>query len=68
MKNATKRGRSARNGNRPSPYAKYGKRPAVYSDQLAGLTRALTGQSATPVAEARAEHDRLLNRLGGLNG
>lgn len=30
-KNAKKRGKSARNGNAPSPYTKYNKRPYKYS-------------------------------------
>ena len=31
MKNAPKKGRSVRNGNAPSPYSKYGKRPYQYN-------------------------------------
>ena len=31
MKNKSKRGKSARNGNAPSPYTKYGKSPYKYS-------------------------------------
>jgi len=32
-KNRIKRGRSARNGNMPSPYTKYGKTPYRYSEE-----------------------------------
>lgn len=32
-KNSPKRGKSMRNGNAPSPYTKYNKRPYVYSWQ-----------------------------------
>ena len=35
MKNAPKKGRSVRNGNSPSPYTKYGKRPYQYSFKAA---------------------------------
>lgn len=31
MKNPAKRGKSVRNGNAPSPYTKYQKRPYVYA-------------------------------------
>lgn len=38
MKNGPKRGKSARNGNAPSPYTKYNKKRYVYSWEHRGST------------------------------
>lgn len=59
-KNSPKRGKSARNGNAPSPYTKYSKTPVRYSekynkwraDRLAGR---VTTQTPTWKAENREE-------------
>lgn len=55
-KNGPKKGKSARNGNAPSPYQKYGKTPHKYSQKYTDWRRdRLAGRVRTDIKEWKAD-------------
>lgn len=51
MKNEKKHGHSARQGNKPAPYTKYGKVPYRYSDELRAWRRKIGAREGGRIAE-----------------
>jgi hypothetical protein len=66
-KNESKKGRSARNGNKPSPYSKYKKRPYPYGTGykdnriVNGLCCRNTGGKFVPLFKIHAKEDAIRN-------
>lgn len=56
MKNGPKRGKSVKNGNSPSPYLKYKKKPHRYSTEYYAWRAKVTGVSKKTVKSKSGQH------------
>ena len=61
-KNARKRGKSARNGNRPAPYTKYGKSPYIYSQAYRDWKRAVLNNRSPNSSSKKAREWKVEDR------